>query len=459
MKSKTITFILIVLISTLILNSNAIVAQTTAAVNIPLNFSDNASGSFNNIVFFGLDPAATSGFDPLLGEDALPPFSPALEVRQTIGLFQSYKDYRNAASFPFSGTEIHNLVWQLNPGATSLTIDYALPNNMTIQIQDNITGTLFNSGVVVGNGSFTITLASILTNAKLTAIYSNFAPALAGPSDLQAVADTFAVLLNWIDNSSNELGFIVERKNGDSLSADPYIVVDSVGADMQSFNDIGRTPNTTYTYRVRAFNTISLSQYTNQVTATTIVPVELISFVAYKEKTSIFVKWTTATELNNNGFELERKMDKDWQKISFITGKGTSTEVTEYKFRDDHFNSSYKGVILYRLKQIDFDGQFTYSNILELNVDFSPKEYNLDNNFPNPFNPATIIRYSLPAAAFVTLKVYNTIGQEIATLVNQKQESGRYELNFNAEGLTSGIYLYKIQTEKFVQTKKMILMK
>jgi hypothetical protein len=461
-----LTFKLFYLITFLAL-SLTIYGQTTPEVSIPLNFSDNTGGTFNDVVFFGLDQTATSGLDPLLGEDALPPFSPALEVRQNIGLAQSYKDYRNAPSYPFSGTEIHNLVWQLNPGATDLNIVYDLPANMTIQIQDNITGTLFNSGVVSGSGTYTITIASVITSGKLTAVYTNFSPELLGPTNLQAVADTFAVLLNWIDNSSNELGFIIERKNDDSLSVDPYIVIDSVGANLQSFNDTGRIPNTTYTYRVRAYNSASLSSYSNQVTATTIIPVELTSFTATVEKTKITLKWSTATELNNRGFEIERKLFNEWVRLIFIEGNGTTTNSSDYSYIDDFSNSSYKGQILYRLKQIDFDGTSTFSNVVSSSVDFTVKEYSLLNNFPNPFNPSTIISYQLPVASNVSLKIYNVVGEEVATLVNMNQEAGLYQVNFNADNLGSGIYFYKLQAvnalskngTNFAQTKKMILIR
>lgn len=448
---------------TIILSSSlALYGQTTPQVSIPLNFSDNL-GVFNNIVFFGLDQTATSGYDPLLGEDALPPFPPGLEVRQNIGLVQSYKDYRNAPSYPFSGTEIHTLAWQLNPGSTGLNVNYNLPAGVSAVI-----AVLGSPGpALTDTGSYTIPFSQFVSQATFTVTYNNFSPALTGPTNLQAVADTFGVVLNWTDNSPNELGFIIERKNGDSLSVDPFIAIDSVGANIQSFNDTGRTPNTTYSYRVRAYNSASLSSYSNQVTATTIIPVELTSFIAEVINTKITLKWSTATELNNRGFEIERKLFNEWVKIIFIEGKGTTTNSSEYSYIDDLSNSSYKGQIFYRLKQIDFDGTSTFSNVVSSSVDFTVKEYSLLNNFPNPFNPSTIISYQLPVTSNVSLKIYNVVGEEVATLVNMNQEAGLYQVNFNADNLGSGIYFYKLQAvdalskngNNFTQTKKMILIR
>ncbi|MFZ1519798.1 MAG: T9SS type A sorting domain-containing protein [Ignavibacteriaceae bacterium] len=285
------------------------------------------------------------------------------------------------------------------------------------------------------------------------------------PSDLIAVADTFAVLLTWTDNSSNELGFYVERKNGDTLSVDPFVVIDTVGVDVVSYNDLGRTPNTTYTYRVQAYNLLGVSPYSNEVTTTTIIPVELTSFVANVNDREVSVIWSTATELNNRGFDLERKLDGEWQKVTFIEGKGTTTEESNYSFTDKFTYMSYQGTAQYRLKQIDFDGTMTYSKVISVELDFTPKEYTLYQNYPNPFNPSTTIKFALPFESSVRIVIYNLLGEQVEVLFDDVKEVGYHNVNWNAGQLASGIYLYTIEAKSldgiknYSSVKKMMLVK
>jgi hypothetical protein len=197
------------------------------------------------------------------------------------------------------------------------------------------------------------------------------------------------------------------------------------------------------------------------IMANDIVPVELVSFSAEIVNEEVVLKWQTATETNNSGFEIERsqksdvKGQNDWIKISFVEGGGTTTEITNYIFND---RLSEPGRYSYRLKQIDFDGSFEYSAIVEVEalVTFS---FELSQNYPNPFNPVTIIKYQIPELNFVTLKIYDVLGSEVTTLVNEEKPVGSYELEFNATDLPSGVYLYKLQAGSFVETKKMILIK
>ena len=122
----------------------------------------------------------------------------------------------------------------------------------------------------------------------------------------------------------------------------------------------------------------------------------LTSFAASVSDKEISVVWSTATELNNSGFELERKLDADWQKVVFIEGRGTTTEKSDYSYTDKFKYDGFEGTVQYRLKQIDFDGTITYSNVISVDVDFTPKEYTLYQNYPNPFNPSTTIKFALP---------------------------------------------------------------
>jgi hypothetical protein len=193
-----------------------------------------------------------------------------------------------------------------------------------------------------------------------------------------------------------------------------------------------------------------------------VIPVELTSFTASMIDGNILLNWTTATELNNSGFEIHKGSHTstslsvtDWETISFVTGNGTSTENQNYSFI--HQNPS-EGKSYYRLKQIDYDGKYTYSNIAE--VDFVlPIQFSLEQNYPNPFNPVTSIKYAIRSKQFVQLKIFDVIGNEVATLVNDEKPAGNYEIAFDASNLSSGVYFYKIASGNFIETKKMVLLK
>ncbi len=185
------------------------------------------------------------------------------------------------------------------------------------------------------------------------------------------------------------------------------------------------------------------------------LPVELTSFNAQVLNNGVRLSWTTATETNNAGFEVQRSADQTaWTTLGFVRGAGTTTEAQSYSFAD----AQATGRVFYRLKQVDFDGQFEYSNVIEVNAGL-PKAFALEQNYPNPFNPSTMISYQLPASSNVSLKVFDMLGKEVATLVNARQEAGAYTVNFNANQLSSGVYFYRLQAGNFVATKKMMLVK
>jgi len=187
-----------------------------------------------------------------------------------------------------------------------------------------------------------------------------------------------------------------------------------------------------------------------------IIPVELTSFAGSSLNGNVELSWTTATELNNSGFEIQRSTDGyNFTKIGFAAGFGTTTEQKSYRYTD---NTSKPGKHFYRLRQIDFDGTFSYSNTIEVYVT-APTVFALEQNYPNPFNPSTMISYSIPQNSFVTLKVYDVLGNEVSTLVNETKEVGTYAVRFDASGLSNGIYLYTIKANNFTSTKKMILIK
>ncbi len=187
------------------------------------------------------------------------------------------------------------------------------------------------------------------------------------------------------------------------------------------------------------------------------VPVELTSFTTAAVKNAVNLKWTTATETNNKGFEIERSTDKNnWTVIGFAEGYGTSSENHTYNF-SDKLSGVTSSILYYRLRQIDFDGTSVYSSISSAEI--APSEFSLSQNYPNPFNPSTVISYSLPENDFVTLKVYDVLGSEVASLVNEHKQAGKYSVEFNASELGSGVYFYTLKAGTYVQSKKMILAK
>ncbi len=187
-----------------------------------------------------------------------------------------------------------------------------------------------------------------------------------------------------------------------------------------------------------------------------VVPVELVSFNADVSGKDVLLNWTTATETNNKGFQIERKStDGDYEDISFINGYGTTTEPKQYSYTDKNVAS---GNYTYRLKQVDFDGSYSYSKEVEVDIN-SPAEFSLKQNYPNPFNPSTKIEYSIPQDGFVTLRIYNSLGQEVSRLVNNFVKAGSHSVTFNAGSLASGIYYYKIESGSKVMVKKMMLLK
>ncbi len=189
------------------------------------------------------------------------------------------------------------------------------------------------------------------------------------------------------------------------------------------------------------------------------LPVELTSFSATTIGSKVKLSWNTATEINNYGFEIERSAlsaeRQAWEKIGFVNGNGNSNSPKSYSFLDNNVTT---GKYLYRLKQIDNDGQFEYSKTVEVNFN-APKKFELSQNYPNPFNPTTTISYNIPEASNVKLTIYNLLGQEIKTLVNGFKEAGVHTVNFNASELNSGLYIYKLQAGSYTQTRKMTLIK
>jgi photosystem II stability/assembly factor-like uncharacterized protein len=196
------------------------------------------------------------------------------------------------------------------------------------------------------------------------------------------------------------------------------------------------------------------------------LPVELSSFTANVSDNKVILNWITSTEKNNKGFDIQRKLkNQDWVTIGSVEGSGTTTSPVSYSYNDDFLFLNYEGKVLYRLKQIDLDGSYDFSETIFADVNFDENGFALYQNFPNPFNPVTTIRYSLPNESKVSLKIFNTIGQVVDELVNGLQAKGYKQISWNAENFSSGIYFISLEVvdgtnqQKYHEMRKVTLMK
>jgi len=240
----------------------------------------------------------------------------------------------------------------------------------------------------------------------------------------------------------------------------------------------GSTSGTTYLSTYWAYsgaNIITLMKNASKATADLIytawvdagspqtLPVELVSFTGNQSGNTIDLKWNTATELNNLGFDVERSSDiLNWNTITFVPGNGNSNSTKEYSYLDNSITAN--GNYYYRLKQKDISGGYKYSDMIELAYT-SPESFNLEQNYPNPFNPSTKIKYSLPFESSIKVTIYNSLGELVKTLLNNVESAGSHEITFNASGLSSGIYICTLQAnstdgkQTFLSNKKMTLLK
>jgi hypothetical protein len=196
--------------------------------------------------------------------------------------------------------------------------------------------------------------------------------------------------------------------------------------------------------------------YYSFITDTSMIPVELLSFTAASNGKEVILNWSTATELNNQLFEVQRSFEgSDFASVGFVNGKGTTTERQDYTYKDKILTD---GKYSYRLKQIDYLGRYEYSDIIEIELRVF-NSYLLEQNYPNPFNPVTTIGYGIREKSNVKIPVLNSIGEEVAMLVNEEKESGYHTVEFNATNLPSGVYFYQLIAGEYTAIKKMILLK
>jgi len=335
-----------------------------------------------------------------------------------------------------------------------------------IYINYNISG--FGSSLVT-NGKVTITKGALL-NDKFDGPFPNFG---AGSYSVTVVDNTASTLT--IQNDFSYLVYGTYFGKGyeltNTLETVPQVYVhvkmkifDATEYSGLSFNTLISQWDIQDYYYTTPF-TDNQTIYTNVDETSTLdtpignpLPVELVSFIAKVKDKSVILNWKTATELNNYGFDIERSSASpgtSWKTIGFVEGNGNSNSPKEYSFTDKDVRSSN---YIYRLKQIDNDGRYEYSPNISVVIS-TPADYTLAQNFPNPFNPSTTIKFSIPESGVVKLTIYNPLGEEIKILVEEQREAGSYTELFEASEMNSGIYFYKLEVNDFIQIKKMILLK
>ena len=268
-------------------------------------------------------------------------------------------------------------------------------------------------------------------------------------------------------NSGTTLAYVYSNETSTFTTGwKTYPLAGTVNADLQSalgqewfaMGMDSRDNSATYYINWDGWSQVNIPYLVVQYSYVT--PVELTSFAATTDNRNVTLNWSTATELNNSGFQVERSNGSAYEVVGFVAGHGTTSEVRNYSFVDQNVVS---GSYSYRLKQVDFNGTFEYSNVIEVEV-VGVKEFALGQNYPNPFNPSTTINFSLATDSKVSLKIFDVLGQEVATLLNGQLAAGNQTVSFDASSLNSGVYFYRIDAsgvdgQKFSSTKKMILTK
>ncbi len=320
--------------------------------------------------------------------------------------------------------------WQKYSGTGSLTFQMVLYSSGKIMIYyNNMNATLNSATVGIENSTGTDGL-QIVYNGNY--VHNNMAIRIeAAPEWL--LTNTFGGMLYNGNSMAVELTFKTEDYPLGSYSMDMVI---------QSNDPV--TPSVTVPIQMEI-----------------VIPVELTGLTAKSDRDNVVIEWQTSTETNNQGFEIQRKLEgvESWTVAGYVSGKGTTTERQTYQYVDKQLRA---GKYIYRLKQIDLDGTIEYSQQIEVEVRV-PEEYVLYQNYPNPFNPTTTIEFSLPEKSEVVMSIYNSLGEKVRELVNGSMEAGYQRVVFDARELPSGTYVYQINakgsTKSFIQSKKMTLVK
>lgn len=319
--------------------------------------------------------------------------------------------------------------------------------------------TAVNYRVWSGNpGTGTVVFGDTSTN-KLTATY--FTNCYRYSST--AVGTTRPIMANRVSGgfSLNQGTYWFDWATAGSIASGPWAPPITISGQQTTGNAFQRDPNLVWN-PANDGGTLTRQGLPFKIYGTkSIVPVELTSFVAKVGNGQVELNWTTATELNNKGFEIQRSTsDNQFVSVGFINGNGTSTQTHSYSFID---KNSVPGKYSYRLKQVDFDGGYDYSKIVEVEIS-TPTEFTLNQNYPNPFNPSTTITFSVAVDSKVDVKLFNVLGQQVATIFSSNVAAGLQTINFDASQLNSGVYVYQMDAKgidgsSYTSIKKMMLTK
>lgn len=225
-------------------------------------------------------------------------------------------------------------------------------------------------------------------------------------------------------------------------------------------NQVGLFSNANNNPNTFDINNITLSEPINIIEGP--LPVSLTSFSHRINERNVMLNWVTSQEINNKGFEIQRKPsgENNWTAVGFVNGSGNTNTAKNYSFEDRKLGS---GKYQYRLKQIDNNGNINY-HVLNTTVEIGlPSKYNMSQNYPNPFNPSTKIDFDIPVESKVKISLYDETGREVATVINENKKAGSYTVNYQPSNLSSGIYFYRLiasgNGSENVVTKKMSFIK
>lgn len=321
-------------------------------------------------------------------------------------------------------------------GIVLYTATADIRNNIIITEEDDFASYTIYASSMPNTSDYNLLYRTGTTNAKI-----GFASSAA-----QATLGDWQTTTSKDANSHSAAVSFVDKNNGDlhlDVSAiDPNLIGTPLAGYTVDFDN--QTRNSTFPY-VGADENLT---YT--------LPVELTSFTAVMKSGRVELQWSTATETNNKGFEVQRAVAGEWSALGFVNGAGTSNAPKQYSYVD----ASAKGTVQYRLKQVDNDGSITYSSVVEITVAAVAERYELAQNYPNPFNPTTTIRFAVKNTEQTRVTVYDIAGREVAVLFNDVAQAGQqYSVPFNGTGLSSGIYFYVLQTPGAREVRKMQLLK
>lgn len=355
----------------------------------------------------------------------------------------------------------------------------AMPSGQTLTVQfENSNGVVLDSSVTLNsNNTFVLKANNLTLNSTSlsagvgTISVTHTAPDFSG-SDVTTLDDggysvtrrsnQYWMLSHNFTSGSYSLALDGGSQNGITDPANLRIIHSTDGSAFDLVGTHSAGSGTTANRTGIGFTTKDRFYLGGQDLTTNPLPVELTKFFASVNGNNIELKWTTATETNNAGFEIERAAISNqssvnsWTKVGFIEGAGSSNSTKNYSFTDNAAAGKYS----YRLKQVDRSGSFSYSNVVEVSVAFSAADYQLTQNYPNPFNPTTTFSFVMKNDEYATVKVFNLIGQEVGTLFNGMAKADtRYTMNFDGKNLPSGIYFYSLRSKTRNEVRKMILNK